>query len=487
MTPTPEQLAIIEAAQNDDRNLLVSALAGAAKTSTLVLVAEALPDVNILCLAFNKKIAVEMGERLPPNCKAMTLNALGHRTWSEATGRRLRIEASKTYEIVKALIEDQTRDDQRALYENMADLMRTVDFGKACGYIPTGTYERGKRLMEDEDFFGHLEQRLSPLEEDIIRAATLESLKQAFAGTCDFNDQILMPTLFHGAFPRYPLILVDEAQDLSALNHATLRKLAKRRLIAVGDQCQAIYGFRGAHEDSMAKLKETFEIRELMLSVSFRCPQAIVEHVRWRAPHMKWPEWARAGSVRTLAAWRADDIEEDATIICRNNAPLFGIAIRLLKNGRTCELDGKDIITQITKVLRKFGSSDMRQQDVLDRIDAWLAAELEKSRKRAHERICDRAECMRIFAREGSTLGDALAYAQHLMHLHSPLKLMTGHKAKGLEFDHVYFLDASLVGREDQDPNLRYVICTRAKETLTYINSERFVDNETDMALSAVD
>jgi superfamily I DNA/RNA helicase len=476
VTPTPEQLAIIEAAQHSTDNLLVSALAGAAKTSTLVLIAEALPDVDILCLAFNKKIATEMQERLPKNCKAMTLNSLGHRTWGDATGRRIRIESSKTYDIVKGLIDSKHPSERSPLYENMAELMRLVDFGKACGYVPTGHYEKAKRLFDD-DFFHHLEQKLSPDEEDLIRDATLASLKQAFDGLCDYNDQILMPTVFHGAFPRYPLVLVDEAQDLSALNHATLRKLVgTRRLIAVGDQCQAIYGFRGAHEDGMNKLREDFSMRELRLSISFRCPQRIVEHVHWRAPHMRWPEWAKPGTIERPTEWTASDLAEDAVIICRNNAPLFGTAIRLLKNGRTCELGGKDIIKSITKVMTKFGGHDMRQADVLDRIDVWCAKEKEKNKRRAWGRIEDRAECMRIFAREGKTLSDALAYAQHLTHLHSPLKLLTGHGAKGLEFNHVYFLDNHIVGDEDQDPNLRYVIVTRTKETLTYINTEDFVD-----------
>jgi superfamily I DNA/RNA helicase len=355
--------------------------------------------------------------------------------------------------------------------------MRLIDFGKACGYVPSGHYEKAKRLYED-DFFEHIEQRLSTCEEDLIREATLISLKQAFDGLCDYNDQILMPTVFHGAFPRYNLTLVDEAQDLSALNHATLRKMVgQRRLIAVGDQCQAIYGFRGAHEDGMNKLRNDFDMREMVLSISFRCPTSIVEHVRWRAPHMRWPEWAKPGAVTTLSSWTADTLAEDGVIICRNNAPLFGTAIRLLKNGRTCELGGKDIINSITKVMRKFGQHDMKQADVLDRIDVWSAKELEKNKKRAHGRIKDRAECMRIFARQGATLGDGLAYAQHLAQLHSPLKLLTGHGAKGLEFDHVYFLDQSLIGKEEQEPNLRYVICTRAKETLTYIRSEDFQDN----------
>lgn len=476
-TPTEEQRSIIAAARETEDNLLVSALAGAAKTSTLVLLAEALPELEILCLAFNKKIATEMQERLPPNCKAMTLNALGHRTWADATGKRLRIEADKTYKLMSAVIEEQTRSDARELYENMAELMRLVGFGKACGYIPTGSYDRAKRLMDDEDFFPHIEQKLSHLEQAVIREVTLRSLKLAFDGTCDFDDQILMPTVFHGAFPRYKLTLVDEAQDLSALNHATLRKMVgTRRLIAVGDANQAIYGFRGAHEDSMAKLRESFSMREKTLSISFRCPQEVVKHVQWRAPHMRWPDWAKPGSVITLDSWSANDLAEDGVIICRNNAPLFGTAIRLLKNGRTAELDGKDVVKSLTKVMRKFGGSDLPQQRVLDAVDVWEEAECGKNKPSAHARIRDRAECMRIFARQGKTLGDALSYAQHLMQMHSPLKLMTGHKAKGLEFHNVYFLDEHLVSDEQQDPNLRYVICTRSQENLTYIYTEDFID-----------
>lgn len=478
--PTEEQATIVEAARTSDRNLLVSALAGAAKTSTLELIAQALPDTEILALAFNKKMATEMQERMPHNVKAMTLNALGHRTWMDATGRRLKINSSKTYEIVMPLVQSRPRAEQDILWENFGELLRTIDFGKACGYIPSGHFDRAKRLMNDEEFFGHIEQRLSVTEEQLIIEASLQSLHMAMKGECDYNDQILMPTVFHGAFPRYPLILVDEAQDLSALNHAMLRKMAKRRLICVGDPCQAIYGFRGAHEESMSLLREEFDMQELPLTISFRCPRAIVEHVRWRAPAMRWPEWAKAGEVRTLRSWTSDTLPDDAVIICRNNAPLFNIAIKLLKTGRSCELHGRDVVASLTKIMRKFGGHDLPQHEVLEKIEAWLALEMEKNKVRAHDRLRDRAECMKVFANEGQNLGEALAYAQHLSQLRSPLKLMTGHGAKGLEFDHVYFLDEKLVGREEQEPNLRYVICTRARETLTYIRTEDFAEQVTE-------
>lgn len=474
MTPTPEQLAIVDAARSTDANLLISALAGAAKTSTLVLLAEALPDVQMLCLAFNKRIAVEMQERLPRNCTAQTLNSLGHRVWGEAIGRRLRIDARKTYEILKSLVDDLPPSEKSKAYETFADLLRTIGSGKSCGYIPTGTYDRAKRLMDDDEFFAHLDEEPSGLECDLIRATTLESLKQAFDGKCDYDDQILMPTVFQGAFPRYPLILIDEAQDLSALNHATLQKLARKRLIAVGDPYQAIYGFRGAHEESMAKLRETFEMKEMMLTVSFRCPRSVVEHVRWRAPAMQYPDWAAEGSIRKLPTWNESTIPDDAAVICRNNAPLFACAIKLLARGRRVEIMGNDIGKGLLKIMKSFGPLTMSRDDVILAIEMWTEEKLEKAKNRAHGTIYDRAACMRVFAEQGATLGDAVAYAEALFAQKAPLKLSTGHKAKGLEWDIVYFLDEHLIGTDGQEKNLRYVIATRAKKELNYIRLEDF-------------
>src|SRR5438132_1178961 len=108
MTPTQEQQAIINAATTTQDNLLISALAGAAKTSTLVMVAQALPKVQMLCLAFNKRIAEEMTARLPMNCEARTLNALGHRAWSDTIGRQCQVKTDKSYNLLRAEIEDLT-------------------------------------------------------------------------------------------------------------------------------------------------------------------------------------------------------------------------------------------------------------------------------------------------------------------------------------------------------------------------------------------
>ena len=475
-TPTAEQEAIVAAARETDDNLLVSALAGAAKTSTLVLIAKALPRTMILCLAFNKKIADEMRERLPGNCESMTLNSLGHRSWSDTIGQRLRLERSKTYQIVRGLIEAK-KDGviKQELYGKLSDIIKAVDSGKTAGYIPDGHYTNAQRLMDDEQFYEWLEDEPDPEEWDIIRAASTESIRRGFEGEIDFNDQILLPTVFQSPFPRYPLVLIDEAQDLSALNHATLHKLAKKRLIAVGDPCQAIYGFRGAHEDSMAKLANEFDMTELSLTISFRCPQAVVKEAQWRAPAMQWPEWAELGSIRHLDSYAVDDLPDHAAVICRNNAPIFAMAIRFLKSGRGVEIMGRDVGKSLIRIMRKFSKDDKLPQDEVYRhIEKWRDYKL--SRTRNPDRVHDQVDCMYLFADNGENLGQILAYATALVESKGRVLMMTGHKSKGLEFEHVYFLDEFLVRKEGQDPNLRYVIQTRAMKTLTYIESDHYVD-----------
>lgn len=470
-TPTPEQALVVSAAADTEANLVISALAGAAKTSTLVMIAEALPDTRILCLAFNKKIATEMQQRLPSNCTAMTLNSLGHRVWGDVLQRRMSIETGKVGDIIKALIDQIDEPEiKKQAWDAFGDLIKAVSFGKQCGYIPDGYGKAAKPLMSDDEFQDHYEQKLEDWEWDIIRTASWRSLDMAWRGELDYDDQILMPTIFPAIFPRYPLVLVDEAQDLSALNHATLRKLVIKRLIAVGDPCQAIYGFRGAHEESMALLEQTFKMEKFQLSVSFRCPIKVVEHARWRAPHMQYPEWAQEGEVNRLGVWDVEDIPPSAAIICRNNAPLFSLAIKLLQRGRYAQLVGNDIGKGLLKVMKKFGPSSLSQKRVLEEISSWETEKLAKSKQGSS--IRDRAECMRIFTRQGKDLGEAMAYAEHVFNSDGPVKLMTGHKSKGLEFDDVFILDRELLGDEGQERNLRYVMITRAKRTLSYIDSK---------------
>jgi superfamily I DNA/RNA helicase len=480
VTPTPEQEAIVAFARNEKQSLLINALAGAAKTTTLELIAKAIQGVPILSLAFNKRIAEEMKKRLPSHVDCRTLNALGHRVWGTATGRRLVIDTKKTYTIASAVVKELPPAKRAEFYEesSMGELLKAVGAAKMAGYIPGGFHVSG--LVTKEEWLEGFEEDPPEVLIGVIEECLKRSIAAAYEGGIDFDDQIYMPTLFGGTFPRFPLVMVDEAQDLSPLNHAMLRKLVTTRLIAVGDPWQSIYAFRGAMTSSMAVLRETFSMHEMTLSVSFRCPRKVVERAWFRVPFMKWFDGAADGEVDTLRAWGVSHVPDGAAIICRNNAPLFRTAMDFIKAGRGVQVVGADIGPGLIKILKGLGPETLTQEQANVAINKWEAERLSKSRAKAS--VSDRADCLRVFVSFGDTLGDGISYAEHIFKQQGPIQLLSGHKSKGLEWDTVFHLDpwripsSYAVSQEEreQELNVRYVIETRAKRALYLVNAEDF-------------
>jgi|SRR5215469_1560820 len=482
LVATPEQEAIIDFVLSCNDNLMIDALAGAAKTSTLEFICKYHPVQPILCLAFNKRIADEMSKKLPGHVTCLTLNSQGHRVWMKTCSRKVTLDARKSYTILKQIVDALPRNQRSAAYDVFGETLKAVNKAKIAGYIPEGKYPQATRLISNEEFWTSQDE--DDVDMELVDQALTESIRQAYLGNIDFDDQLYMPTLFGGIFPRYPLVMCDEVQDLSEINHAMLTKLVTQRLIAVGDPFQSIYHFRGAKSSGMGSMKEQFKMQEMGLSVSFRCPREVVKNAWFRVPHMKWPEWAAEGQVRSLDHWTADSIEDGAAIICRNNAPLITLAFKLLKRGRGVKLVGFDIGPNLIKTMKKFGSDLMSQDEVFNAIDRWKSEKLLKGKGEAG--IHDKAECMCVFAGFGPTLAAAIAYAEDMFRRSGPIQLLSGHKSKGLEWDVVYHLDAWRIPstyavseeEQEQEQNIRYVIETRAKKALYLVDMKTFEKKE---------
>lgn len=467
MNPTDEQIAIVDFVKASSANLMIRALAGTGKTSTLDLIQAASPIKPILCLAFNKRIAEEMEKRFPSTTTVRTFNSLGHRIWAKSvTG--IKLDPKKTDALFKERLQAYHGEDRKELREAYWDIIQATSMAKALGYCPGSTFN-GKPLCSRDAFHEALEEELSPLVADFIDDILLDSIKASYKGLIDFNDQVYMPAVFGGSFPRFPFVLVDEYQDLNPVNHKMLEKLITGRVAGVGDPWQSIYGFRGATRAGMDLARSTFKMEEKDLSVSFRCPQAIVEAARWRVPHFKWvKEGGHVEILKTLDATAITD--QNVAIICRNNAPLFHTAFQLLASGRSVSVAGSDIGPRLIRILKKLGDDFTTQDALLEKIEAWKAEKLKTTK--ATRTIEDMTACLRIFAAYGATLGQAVSYAEHLFKQQGTIRLLTGHKAKGLEWDTVYHLDPWLIGDDDdQELNLRYVIGTRSKQNLYEIDS----------------
>lgn len=467
MTPTTEQTDILIAATATGSNLLINALAGCGKTTTLEMIERAVATKPILYLVFNRKNAADAEKRMLSTTSVRTLNSLGHRIWAKTVGRNLTVRPKKCGDILRSFIADAPRETRSALWSAYSSILDGVEMAKALGYLPAGGQWPAKSLCTKADLHAALDETPDELTAAVIDKVLSSSVRLAYDGQIDYNDQVYMPAVFGGVFPQFPLVLVDEAQDLSPVNHMLLRRLHRpsSRIVAVGDRFQSIYGFRGALEGGMDSLSSTYSMTPLDLSVSFRCPRAIVEAARWRVPKFQWIK--EGGHVETLNSLDLDRVPDCAAFLCRNNAPLFRLAMRLLSAGRSVSVAGSDIGPKLVKILGKLGPSELPRGPVLVAIDAWEEKREEKGSKTAG----DIAECMRVFAAHGANLGQAMAYAEHLFKQEGSIRLSTGHKAKGLEWPVVYHLDPWLIGEDDQELNLRYVIQTRSLDQYYEIDS----------------
>lgn len=504
--PTPEQQAIIDFIGGEPQaSLIVDARAGAAKSSTIEMAAPAiLPEHSPLALAFNKRIADELKPRLPPHFVVKTMNALGHAAWATARGKRINVDADKMYAVGKEMASGFQSGDAEKDGALLAQALQLCAMAKSQGLVPLGAPLGIKGPIEDhadswEEFAFIKGFELTDEAMMLARAMLKRSIDMAYKGEIDFADQIYMSVLFGGVYPKHHTVIVDEAQDLSHLNHLQLKKCTRVRLIAVGDPYQAIYAFRGADSNSMTNLQDTvgFDFQQLGLTKSFRVPHLISERQLQHVPDYGSMPWLGDGQVQNWDAvtggWSLDDIPRKGAILCRNNAPLLRMAFALIKARRPVKILGRDIGAGLAGIIEKLSNKKPIPLEALDeKLKAWREKEATKAgdSERKLDMLNDRYESLLVLI-EASEKDNAVAAAQFIRDLFSDtasadLVLSSGHRAKGFEWDWVMHLEPSKVpskqaqraeARGDSGPilqeyNLKYVIETRTKDILVEAHLE---------------
>jgi DNA helicase-2/ATP-dependent DNA helicase PcrA len=479
--PTAEQAAIIAAVRDTTDNIIVNALAGTGKTSTIEMVCHAVKNIPILYLAFNKRIVDEAAKRMPSHVECRTQNGLGHRVWAQATGKRLVVDSGKMRQILKNLISELPRKDQGEAWEDFSDTLKWISKAKRDGYVPEHWNGSYRPVFGTWAEFIDAQDDLLPSRQQtrLIQRALHQSIIAAYEGGIDFDDQIYMPVIFGGPWPKFPLVIVDEVQDQSPLNHEMMKRLVTQRFMGVGDPWQSIYAFRGAVTNGMKALVEHFQCTELPLSLTFRVPRKGVERAHSRVPWFEAYHANPEGTITTLDEWGPNDIPASAAIICRNNAPLLSLGFKLLASHRAIKLVGMDIGAGLVRILRKLGPVELKGMELDNAIATWTKNALQSAKNPAS--VYDRADCLHVLTRGRKHLGEAIIQAESLFKQEGPIQLLSGHKCKGLEWDWVMHLDPWRIpgkyaeeGTEayEQELNVRYVIETRFKQTLVIANLE---------------
>jgi DNA helicase II / ATP-dependent DNA helicase PcrA len=497
-TPTDEQQDIITETSRVSDSIMINAYAGCAKSTTLEMLAPRITS-PALSLAFNRKIVDELKGRLPANFQTKSLNGLGHGAWMRALRDvPVRMDDRK----LGKLVTDVGREHKIELPPDLWMTLRgAVSRAMQVGLVPDGIEAENPLVADSDEVWQQIADYAGIDEADFPKMLELapeilrRNIAMAKSGIISFDDQIYCPTVLGGIWPKFPVILVDESQDLSPLNHEMIR-LALRpwgRVVAVGDVKQAIYAWRGADANSMENLRSLSPAWvDKPLTMTFRCPHQIVARQQEHAPGYRAFHSNRDGHfVRFRGEWQWNDFVTlgdgaggGRAILCRNNAPLLKLAFRLLRNGIGCYVAGRDIGKSLEALSRKICPSDMMgRPDCIRAILDWQESEIAAAEARGADAkadsAADRAECL-LAVFDGSGAEDAGTLRRLLAELFARdaglVVLSSIHRAKGLEWDVVMLLDPWRIpakyarGAEAlaQEYNLRYVAETRTRHTLVY-------------------
>ena len=268
-------------------NALVIAGAGSGKTRVLVHRIAWLVDIEnvsphgILAVTFTNKAAAELRARteslLNVSARSMwvgTFHSLAHRLlrmhWSEAKlPQNFQIlDSDDQIRLIKRIMKAQSIDDKKWPPRQVAWFINgQKDEGRRAKEVPTG-----------DDLFQITHQRIYQAYEDTCNQG----------GLVDFAELLLRshelwlnnPDLLAHYQTRFQHVLVDEFQDTNTIQYAWLRVLvgANCKIMAVGDDDQSIYGWRGAKIENIQRFSEDFsDVMTVRLEQNYRSTQTILE------------------------------------------------------------------------------------------------------------------------------------------------------------------------------------------------------------------
>lgn len=516
--PTEEQQNVIDAAAQGDSSLMIKAGAGCAKSTTLKMLGSVIKEPT-LGMAFNKSTAQAMINAMPSNFLWKTANGLGHGAWIRANPgvSKWALDEKKLGKLVTQVSKEQKFDLTSEQWDSVRQL---VSCAMLNGLTPDNI---GRPLIEDsEEIWYEIAKEVWVPEDEIYaltslaRQVLIENINLARRGTIHFDDQVYCSVCLGGKFTQYANVMVDEAQDLNSLNHQMLAASLRPdgRIIAVGDERQAIYAFRGAHSESMEQIRALRRSwKDLPLMLTFRCPKVVVARQQAHAPGFRAHESNAEGRFVQLPergplhghedlTWTWENVKaelnghRDLAILCRNNAPLMSMAFKLIRRRVGVKMLGRQLGKNLISFSKKVVPEDLTSAvNTAAMLTAWLEKErsllIANEKEHEVEGLEDRVECLRAVledaeARDAGSMrrivGDLFAKEDGLVTLGS------GHRSKGLEWDIVLHLDpwrlpskqarkaeaAGDDGPMKQEKNLKYVVETRTKHTLAEANLEDF-------------
>jgi superfamily I DNA/RNA helicase len=284
-------------------------------------------------------------------------------------------------------------------------------------------------------------------------------------------------------------VLVDETQDLNAVQIAIVLRIRKPdgRTIAIGDENQAIYGFRGADADAMDKVIAALEAQTLPLSLCYRNPKSVVRLVNETLPmirHECLPD-APEGEVLMI---RNEElhvyVQRGDMVICRTNAPLVKPAFDLIRRGIKAVIMGRSIGEELVNLINRVSSRVLTDNldFVLTHLVEYKQSEIRRllaqGKESTAQALEDKVDTIFALAEGCKLLPELVEKAQTIFSDDAKgVVFSSAHRAKGLEADNVFILRYDLLPHPlakqgwqiKQEMNCKFVALTRSRSKLYFV------------------
>lgn len=430
-------------------------------------------------MAFSKAIVTEITPHLPYHVDCGTAHSFGNRFYTKQMGRCF-LDKYKVEMIIKEKFPFLNPDNEGSKEEFSSKLQMLRSTVELVGFIKTCLSDpKDSDQLDDLVFRYGIEvdtDAIYPILPDILEE------NDKLQNVIDFTDMIYLPLKYGVNIPKFDVLLVDEAQDLSPMQ-LELATRACKRIITVGDRYQAIFGFAGADCDSIDKIIAKFNSTQLPLNTTYRCGKKIVELAQQIVPeivaHENNPEGEVIFTNDNEVEW--ERFKDGDMMIARRNAVLVKPAMKMIRMGKKAVIKGRDIgktlLQSANSVKGDTIEEFVRGVDVLRENKMKVLMNRKRPSQTQIEMLNDQCDALLMFAESAGTVVDVKNAIQNIFSDEQQgITLSSMHRSKGLEADRVTILDASRMSiptvtpeQAQQEKNLEYVAKTRAKTELMLV------------------
>lgn len=485
MQPSARQQAIYDVWDNENYNLLINAVAGSGKTTTILQLVEKC-EYKTLFLAFNKSIQQEIQAKLESRGlkqgKALTIHSLGLSAIKNKY--KFEVKKGKNWSILKKI---------EKLHSSIFGRMDFMDRLR-LGYSLMDMNDVSRLFLTDD--LEEIEKYMFAMDKSMARNKNLELIWKSWVNirdesyeskyiTIDFIDMIYLPVKKELYIPIDPYyLMIDECQDLNLCQHKLVDKLISQTVqkwVAVGDRNQAIYGFSGAVGSSFDMFLQKDNVKEMPLDVCYRCATNIVKEANDVFDCMEAFQ-EEEGIVDEVQV--PQEIKDNSLVICRNTSPLIKLFFELISLGKPAYIKGEDILGSIKNFLKPYSVMSLTRAylEMEDKLTELIRDEGEDSYpvyKYGENMDNFRMTAVNLADNQGTVKGLLLEIEKIFEKKDNAIELCTIHKSKGLEADVVYILNEELIPSKFafspqqmlQERNLKYVARTRAKKEMYYLSN----------------